>query len=123
MTKKIVLKTWSRLTIQIQVKVDPMAMHNFEPFGMDVDITKQQSKTNENDTLAAMDRQRLHTRETNSGSLKLKTRKRVTISASGKKPQAQKSVPKQQYPLCQSKQAHLDENAFSFVETLTYESD
>ncbi|PWA70396.1 hypothetical protein CTI12_AA289390 [Artemisia annua] len=53
------------------------------------DITKQQSKTNENDTLAAMDRQRLHTRETNSRSLNLKTRKPVTRSASGKKPQGQ----------------------------------
>lgn len=82
---------------------------------MDVDNTKQQSKTNENDTLAAMDRQRFHTRETNSGSLNLKTRKPVTRSASGKKPQGQKSVPKKQSPLCQSKQAHLYENAFSFV--------
>nr|GEZ93351.1 meiosis-specific protein ASY3 [Tanacetum cinerariifolium] len=43
--------------------------------------------------------------------------KPVTRSASGKKPQAQKSVPKNQSPLCQSKQAHVDENAFSFVET------
>ncbi|GKB32740.1 meiosis-specific protein ASY3 [Tanacetum coccineum] len=62
--------------------------HNSQTFGMDVDKTKQRSKTNETDTLSP-----------------------------GKKPQAQKSVPKKQSPLCQSKQAHLDENAFSFVET------
>ncbi|GJX00187.1 meiosis-specific protein ASY3 [Tanacetum coccineum] len=96
--------------------------HNSQTFGMDVDKTKQQSKTTENDTLAAAHKQNFHTRETNSGSLSLNTRKPVTRSSSGKKPQAQKSVSKKQSPLCQSKQAHLDENAFSFVETLSKRS-
>ncbi|GKA64486.1 meiosis-specific protein ASY3 [Tanacetum coccineum] len=77
-------------------------------------VSLPEKGTNENDTFAAMDRQRLHTRETNSGSLSLTARKPVTRSASGKKPQAQKSLPQKQSPLCQSKQ---DEDASSFVET------
>nr|GEX64081.1 meiosis-specific protein ASY3 [Tanacetum cinerariifolium] len=96
--------------------------HNSQTFGMDVDKTKQQSKTTENDTPAAAHKHNFHTREANSGSLSLNTRKPVTRSASGKKPQAQKSLPKNQSPLCQSKQAHVDENAFSFVETCSKRS-
>ncbi|GJX29385.1 meiosis-specific protein ASY3, partial [Tanacetum coccineum] len=80
-------------------------------------VSLPEKGTNENDSFAAMDRQRLHTRETNSGSLSLTARKPVTRSASGKKPQAQNSLPQKQSPLCQSKQAHLDGDASSFVET------
>ncbi|GKD04360.1 hypothetical protein Tco_1179334 [Tanacetum coccineum] len=48
--------------------------HNSQTFGMDVDKTKQQSKTTENDTLAAAHKQNFHTRETNIWNLSLNTK-------------------------------------------------
>ncbi|KAC9547197.1 hypothetical protein E3N88_45648 [Mikania micrantha] len=70
--------------------------------------TKSKSTTNGNDSL--------HTRKTNSGSVD-KIRRPLTRSLTGKKPRAQKSTPRKQTPLYQSKQAQFEENAFSFVET------
>ncbi|KAI7745060.1 hypothetical protein M8C21_034026 [Ambrosia artemisiifolia] len=58
----------------------------------------------------------LQTRMSNSGSVD-KIRRPLTRSVTGKKPQAQKSTPKKQTPLFQSKQAEFEENAFSFVDT------
>ncbi|KAI3805859.1 hypothetical protein L1987_21746 [Smallanthus sonchifolius] len=81
---------------------------NSETFKMDANNSKSKSTTNGNGSL--------HTRKTNFGSLN-KIRRPLTRSLTGKKPQAQKSTPKKQTPLFQSKQAQFEENAFSFVET------
>ncbi|XP_024980926.1 meiosis-specific protein ASY3 [Cynara cardunculus var. scolymus] len=81
--------------------------------------SKPKSKTHQNESLVAMHRQHMHTRETNSGSLGRKMRRPVTRSLTHKNPQPQKSVPKKQVQFCRNKQTHLDMNTFSFVETLS----
>ncbi|KAL4558937.1 hypothetical protein LXL04_037142 [Taraxacum kok-saghyz] len=82
--------------------------YNSETFPMDVNNSKPTSKTNKTDS------QHLHKRETNSGSLGSRP---VTRSFTRKKPQMQKSAPKTQVPVRPYKDAHLDKNVFSFVET------
>ncbi|KAJ0699426.1 putative meiosis-specific protein ASY3 [Helianthus annuus] len=81
---------------------------NSETFEMGANNSKPKSTTNGNGSL--------QTRTSNSGSLD-KSRRPLTRSLTGKKPQAQKSTPKKQSPLFQSKQAQFEENAFSFVDT------
>ncbi|KAJ9543135.1 hypothetical protein OSB04_022842 [Centaurea solstitialis] len=89
--------------------------YNSETFG--TENSKPKSKSKQNDSPVAIFRQHLHTREINSGSLDRKMRRPVTRSLTHKNPQAQKSVPKKQVPLCRNKQTHSDMNTFSFVET------